>query len=202
MTKIKMAFDPHVAKHVGTDAAIILSNIEYWQELNKANNINFFDGRYWTYNSVSAFQEIFSYLTPRQIRNCLEKLESNNLIVSGNHNKKKYDRTKWYSANEYTICQEGKIHLTKLTNGVDKNVKPIPDSKQQITNTNKKHVVSNSEKNVFFSLDECTFLLQNKERVHKSRLTEETFNKLFSWYSCDIDKSGYITTNDKQLTFN
>lgn len=92
--------------------------------------------------------------------------------------------------------------MTKTANGVDKNVKPIPDSKLQITNTNKKHTTNNREKNVFFSLDECTFLLREKERVHKSKLTEETFKKLFDWYSCDIDKNGYITTNDVQLTCN
>lgn len=83
----------------------------------------------------------------------------------------------------------------------------IPPTEKQYTKKNiplqrteikKEHTLKKGD-DVFFSLDECTFLLQNKEMVHKSQLTEETFNKLFDWYSCNIDESGYITTNDRQI---
>lgn len=201
MTKIKMAFDSDVAKDVGTDAAIILSNIEYWQEINRANNINFKEGRYWTYNSVKAFNEIFSYLTPRKIRTCLDKLESKGYIVSSNFNKKNYDRTKWFNVPLRTICQKRQIELSEMSNRVDENDKPIPNSKQQIVNTNNKHNTSIEEN--LFSLDDCVYHLQHKtQHLHKSNMSNETFNRLFTLYKCSIDKSGYITTTDKQLTQN
>lgn len=148
-----MVFDPEVAKDVGTDAAIILSNIEFWQATNQANKRNFHDGRYWTYNSTKAFSELFSYLSDRKIRTCLDKLEAKNYITAGNYNKSKYDRTKWYSANVYhhssissnaydandkSSCQISQMDSSNTSNGVDANDEPIPYDKQQIVKTNKK----------------------------------------------------------------
>lgn len=114
-----MSFDIDVAKIVGTDCAIILSNIEFWQSKNKANKHNFHDGKYWTYNSVSAWTELFSYLTPSKIRTCLKRLEYFDYVVTGNYNKSNYDRTKWYSS----IRQ---LHLSRSTNGVVSINEPIP----------------------------------------------------------------------------
>ena len=119
MSKINMSFDIDVAKIVGTDCAIILSNIEFWQSKNKANKHNFHDGKYWTYNSVSAWTELFSYLTPSKIRTCLKRLEYFDYVVTGNYNKSNYDRTKWYSS----IRQ---LHLSRSTNGVVSINEPIP----------------------------------------------------------------------------
>ena len=119
MSKINMSFDIDVAKIVGTDCAIILSNIEFWQSKNKANKHNFHDGKYWTYNSISAWTELFSYLTPSKIRTCLKRLEHFDYVVTGNYNKSNYDRTKWYSS----IRQ---LDLSRNANGVVKVNEPIP----------------------------------------------------------------------------
>lgn len=115
-----MIFDIEVAKDVGTDAAIILSNIEFWQSKNMANKKHFHNDRYWTYNSVSAWCKLFPYLSNAQIRRCLEKLKKGGYIITNNFNNSSYDRTKWYSSNR-------QIHLSELANGIDKNDKPIPD---------------------------------------------------------------------------
>jgi len=94
-----MTFDKDVARDVGTNAAIILSNILYWCAHNKANNKHYYDGKYWTYNSINAFNNLFDYLSPKQIRTCLKKLKDNGYIITGNYNSNKYDRTIWYSSN-------------------------------------------------------------------------------------------------------
>lgn len=49
------SFNPLLAKEVGIECAILLYNIEFWIEKNKANNKHFYEGRYWTYNSTKAF---------------------------------------------------------------------------------------------------------------------------------------------------
>ena len=85
------------------DEAIFLQHIHFWYLHNKSNNKNFYDNRYWTYNSVSAFSEQFIYLSEKQIRNILTKLEAKGLIVTGNYNKIGYDRTKWYSLTEKSL---------------------------------------------------------------------------------------------------
>jgi hypothetical protein len=122
-------FDPNIAAQVGCNAAVIYQNLFYWAEKNAANDRHFYDGRWWTYNSITAFAELFPYLTGKQIRTALDKLESSGLIVSGCYNKSAYDRTKWYSPS----CLNLKTHLPKKSNELAQKGKPIPD-----INTNNK----------------------------------------------------------------
>ena len=89
-------FDIEDAKKYGIVEAVILHNIRFWIMKNKANNTHFHNGEYWTYNSVSAFTELFPYLTKDQIRRALESLENAGAIKTGNYNQSPYDRTKWY----------------------------------------------------------------------------------------------------------
>ena len=119
------SFDPEIAKKVGVNAAVIYQNIVWWTEKNAANQRHFYEGRYWTYNSVAAFDTLFHYLTAKQIRTAILKLEEAGLIVSGNFNQSAYDRTKWYSPNE-------QIHLPDLETPFAQKGKPIPDSKPDI----------------------------------------------------------------------
>jgi DNA-binding PadR family transcriptional regulator len=134
------------------EEAIFLQNIYYWYLHNKRNNKNFYDNRYWTYNSVSAFSKEFVYLSEKQIRNIILKLETKGLIVTGNYNKISYDRTKWYSITEIgleilenlgihkeqeikskaiskkekTNLPNENFHFTKQSNGITEKGLPIP----------------------------------------------------------------------------
>lgn len=116
------SFDPRIAQLVGVNAAVLYQNIVWWTQKNAANGRHFHDGRHWTYNSIKAFDALFPYLTQKQIRTALERLESEGLIVSGTFNKAGYDRTKWY-------CPTGKIDLPCGANGSALEVEAIPDSK-------------------------------------------------------------------------
>lgn len=119
------SFDPEVAAKVGLNAAVIYQNIVWWAEKNAANGKHFHDGLWWTYNSVSAFGELFPYLTGKQIRTALAKLEEDGLLVSGCFNKSAYDRTKWYAP----TCLSAESDLPKKANEVAQKGEPIPDSK-------------------------------------------------------------------------
>lgn len=119
------SFDPQIAARVGVNAAVLYQNIVWWCAKNAANRRNEHDGRFWTYNSVKAWAELFPYLTESKIRLALEKLESEGLILSGTFNDVGYDRTKWY-------CPFEKIHLSENANGIARNSEPIPDSKPDI----------------------------------------------------------------------
>ena len=116
------SFDPEIAKRVGVNAAVIYQNIIWWTQKNAANERHYHDGKYWTYNSIKAFEELFPYLTGKQIRLSLDKLETEGLIESGTFNKAGYDRTKWY-------CPKGQMDLPKKANGDALEGKAIPDSK-------------------------------------------------------------------------
>ena len=115
-------FDPEIAKIVGVNAATIYENLCHWTKKNKANGRHFYDDQTWTYNSVSAFADLFPYLSPDQIRGALKKLLSSGLIGKGNYNKVGYDRTLWYSV-------KSQIDLVEIPNGNGENPEPIPDNK-------------------------------------------------------------------------
>jgi len=127
------SFDPVIAKQVGLNAATIYQNILFWAEVNAANNKHIHDGYIWTYNSIVAFGELFPYLTLKQIRTALTKLEDDGLIVSGCYNKSAYDRTKWYAP----TCPLGKSDLPSGANEIAQKGEPIPD----INTNNKPYVI-------------------------------------------------------------
>jgi hypothetical protein len=134
------SFDIEIAKRYGIQPAILLKNIYFWIEKNRANDKNFYDGYYWTYNSKKAFADLFPYMTARQIEYALQKLIEDDLIITGNYNKVAYDRTLWYAITKkgYSILQNCEMDNTKSGNGIPENVKPIPNkntvNKQQIEN--------------------------------------------------------------------
>ena len=131
------SFDTEIAKEYGVNCAVILKNIYFWVLKNKANNQNFYDGKYWTYNSKKAFSELFSYMTERQIDYALKHLIDEGLVVTGNYNKSTYDRTLWYALTDkaLSILHDCSLHSTNLLNAGNKIVEPIPDNKPDIQNT-------------------------------------------------------------------
>jgi len=140
-------FNIAIAKEYGILEAILLKNIYFWVEHNRANNTNYYDGRYWTYNSNKAFTELFPYATSRQIQYALDKLKNAGIITTGNYNKNAYDRTLWYALTEkgQSIVQKCSVHLTNLSNGKNTSVKPIPDNKPNTKPNIKPYKVSSPE---------------------------------------------------------
>ena len=129
------AFDSEVAELVGVNAAVLFRNIEFWVEKNATNGQNEHDGRFWTYNSVKAFSEQFPYMTEKQIRSALKRLEDAGLVMTGVFNELAYDRTKWYTLTKdgVRICRNGNIHLPSEANQNANEGQPIPDDNQMTT---------------------------------------------------------------------
>lgn len=125
------SFDIEIAQVYGIEAAIILKHLHFWIQKNEANDDNYFEGKYWTYNSIKAFADLFPYMTEKKIRSTLIKMEDQELIVTGNFNKSQYDRTKWYALTDkaYSILLKRNFHLPKKENGSSEDGKPIPDNK-------------------------------------------------------------------------
>lgn len=119
------SFDIDDAVKYGMTEAVILYNLRFWIEKNKANNKHFHDGRYWTYNSVKAFEELFPYLTYRNIRSAIEKLEKLNVIITGNFNQSSYDRTRWFALFDLPILTNGIVTEGKTVNTDIKQIEPL-----------------------------------------------------------------------------
>jgi hypothetical protein len=103
------SFNVEDAEKYGVVEAILLSNITHWVLKNKANNKHFYDGSWWTYNSVKAFAELFPYLTKDKVRRAIDSLRDAGAIKVGSYNQSPYDRTAWYSVT--SISDSTKIDL-------------------------------------------------------------------------------------------
>lgn len=91
-------FDTDVATEFGMGAAVIFQNIAYWVRHNEANKRedHFHENKYWCYNTMNAYLELFPFLTEYTIRKALKDLEEKGMIVTGDFNEKPFDKTKWY----------------------------------------------------------------------------------------------------------
>ncbi len=175
------SFDVKLAKDYGILEAILIQNIYFWIEKNKANNKHFYDGRYWTYNSKKAFSELFPYASERQIKYSLEKLIKAEILVTGSYNKQWSDRTLWYSFTNkgLSIIQKCQMHSTNLSNEnrqncpmtTDNNAQPIPYINTDKNTDNKQE----KENNKLFSKE-------SSKKIVKSSIDEELFARFWDVY--------------------
>lgn len=122
-------FDIHIAELYGVNCAVVLQNLWHWIRKNEANSVNFYDGHYWTYNSTKAFKQLFPYLSQKQIETALKKLRDEEIIITGNYNAVKYDRTLWYAITEKgkSILLTGEMETTSKGKGNPPEGEPIPN---------------------------------------------------------------------------
>lgn len=171
------SFSLEDAQKYGVDAAIMLHHLRYWVAKNEANDNNYHDGNYWTYNSTAAFAKLFPFWSARKVGRILAKLEEDEVILSGNYNDKKYDRTKWYTLSN-AITVSGKFHLPNLSNAITENVEPIPKYNQVTTQETPKEsssVVFPFESEAFFSAWELwkTYKKEQFKFKYRSIISEQ-----------------------------
>lgn len=89
---------PKMAAVLGVNEALVLGMVDYWINKNRENNINYKNGRYWTFNSIKKWRERYFYFwSERTVKRIFESLEEKGILIVGNFNKVGFDRTKWYS---------------------------------------------------------------------------------------------------------
>jgi hypothetical protein len=123
-------FDPAVAAQHGVIEAVLIKNFQFWILHNKRNNRNHFEGRTWTYNSAKALSQAFPYLSAKQIYGAICRLCEAGVMIKGNFNDHKYDRTSWYSFTDESvwITPEEDLHFPPRENGKPRAGEPIPDT--------------------------------------------------------------------------
>lgn len=135
-------FNTSDAEEYGVDASVMLYNIRHWSMVNKANGTNFIDGKYWTYNTVKAFQEIFPFWTATSIRRVLKNLEAKGAIISDYHSNNTHDRTKWYALAENAI-QENDDCISE--NQEEHSLKPVSAFVETNKSINQNQQIDSSE---------------------------------------------------------
>ena len=135
-----IAGEAHVAVIYGMEEAVFLDAIMFWYRTNRANAnpAHFRDGRWWTYNSIKAFEAIFPWWTGGQIRRVIARCMDKGALLSGNYNKDRRDRTIWYTPsddllalygeleNENSIFRNRQMQKDKSTPEIAENGEPLP----------------------------------------------------------------------------
>lgn len=157
-------FRKKLAKAIGLNEAIVLNQLHYWIEKNKRKNKNYYDGKYWVYNTYEQWRSNdFEWWSIDTIKRVFTKLEKSGLIISGNYNKMPMDRTKWYTI-DYEKLEKAAENLEKST------ISAIcTDGKVQIAPSNNHRITENTY-NSPSSMRESDFDLEIMQKV--TELTE------------------------------
>lgn len=175
------SFNIDVAKEYGVIEAVIIRNFQYWILLNKANKKHFHDGHYWTYNSRAAMLEIFPYLSEQSLKTALSHIIKNGVLITGNYNENKYDRTNWYA-----FYDEGKwIGENQLTDWL-KSTNQSVEINQPIPNNNTNNNTNNNNPLTFLSeskplCENKTAIKTKKRKEDKEKPTKENEEKTNTW---------------------
>lgn len=132
-------FDPDVAKEFGMAAAVLFQNIVFWIKKNEANKqkSHYHKDRYWTYNSIDAFIELFPFMKRYTIKKSLKLLEEKGMILIDKFNEESFDHTQWYALGDLgqkvadeqskpTIVRNQPNDCAKTNNRKVENEQPIP----------------------------------------------------------------------------
>lgn len=205
-------FDVRVAVEYGVTEAILLNNIFFWVEKNKANEQGFHDGRYWTYNTVKAFAALFPYLTGKQVRNALNKLKREGLVVTGNYSENQYDRTLWYSLTDKAymlldpkspICPTGQIYYYTNSKPDNKpNIEEAPKGKinyaEFVWLTELEYEALQKRLGSKEAVNECITILDNYKGSNGKEYVSD-YRAILSWV---IDRYKERHTDDKKKASN
>lgn len=199
------SFDIDIAKELDVNSAIIYQNIVFWCEKNRANNINFHDGEYWTYNSKTALLELFPYMTYAQIKKSLSSLYDGGYIGKGQYNENPYDRTNWYCdlRQKQRLKDNQSIGYTEPINRSYEATQPatqnqcITDSKHTDSNTDSKKEINKENS---FSKQDCQDVIDCLEQNTKRRFRKIN-DSVRSKFNARI-KDGYTIEDIKTAIVN
>lgn len=173
-------FNVEVAEKYGMLEAVLLNHFHFWIKKNEANDRNYHDGHYWTYNSTRALHKLFPYVTERKIRYAIKHLENEGLLVTGNYNASAYDRTTWYALTEMamSILQKRQMETAETSSQTDRTAKPIPDNKP-VKNTNNNHIYEDVPEELKEAFAEWAEMRKSIKRPITSKQTvKRALNKL------------------------
>lgn len=118
---------PSLAAALGSsDEAIVFQQLHYWLQRSKQVQE---DGHKWVYNSMEDWLKQFPWIKSRStLSRYFNDLEKRGLVITGNFNKAKFDKTKWYRIDYDALSDlEQRLYKNESTsdqesvNGVYKN---------------------------------------------------------------------------------
>lgn len=84
-----------LAMTIGLKEAIVLQQVHYWLMRSKHT----IAGRKWVYNSYLEWNRQFPFWSYSVVKRTFRSLEEQGYLLSDSFNKRRMDKTKWYSIN-------------------------------------------------------------------------------------------------------
>ncbi len=135
-----------LAMRVGEAQAQFIGQLHYWLQTSKHE----VDGKKWVYNTVKEWREQFPYWSKRKMETVLMSCRVQGLIATGEFNKHKQDRTKWYTINyDHAKFQEGhhaNSAYSDHANCADSDTAKSADSNHKTTHENTQKITDISPK--------------------------------------------------------
>jgi hypothetical protein len=190
-------FDIEIAKKYGVDSAVMIQNLAFWIKTNASNGKNFKDGRFWTYNSVKAYEKLFPFWSYKTIRRIIENLLKDGVLIAGNFNENTYDRTNWYSLSDelisildltsffgLCICPNGQMEMPEWANG---NAQMGESYKETY---NKQDNKPKSDKALTFFENNSPSEWENFQMRFRKKFSETEWEKFKELFECKVDEEG------------
>lgn len=190
-------FHSSLAVALGLNEAILLQRINLWLNCKPHNA----DGRSWIYNSYKSWQEQLPFFSESTIKRALKNLADKGIIIKGNFNKFKMDRTIWYS-----------IDYKKLDELIDNLNLPLGQNDTMIlgqndtTNTNvytmsnKKEKKEKSKTDIDLVIDETNYNDELKEMIYEFIKMRKTIKKPMTTIAVKrlINKLDKLSNDEKE----
>jgi len=195
-----------LAVKIGLNEAIILQQIHYWLEINKKAKRNFRDNETWCYNTYKEWQEQFPFFSLKTIQRTIISLENMDFLITGNYNKLKIDKTKWYRINYKTLenvseFTKGHFDLSKKSKRVVEEViltKPLPEISSEINYRDYHNI-----KGAFSNEKTLSIRYKSKEEfLNRTNYAEETSkykvcDYIYNYFYSKINTNHYKLDNEQ-----
>lgn len=183
------SFRVDIATKYGIAEAILLGYFYHWIKVHEKNETNFYDERYWTYDSERTLVDKMPYIPKTTMHRLIKKLVDSGLLLTGNYNKFSYDKTKWFSLSDKAMMlfvgQEG---CPKMDHHLVQNGPTIPtyneESKNELPQNGPPPVQNGPTIPIqsTYSLDDDKDKRKKDERFPGNKYPKEVYEQAFSIY--------------------
>jgi hypothetical protein len=198
------AFNVDVAVKIGLEESIILHQFMFWVERSRANEKNFHEGRYWTYNSLTALEKLFPYMSGSTIKRKISTLLQEGILLVGKFHKDATNRSNWYSVDQVRLNQcLGQIDPMSLGQN-----DPMYNSSNNSSNTvvDNDSLETKTQQHSSEANFEAVYALYPRKEGKKAALRHfqasvRTEQDLKNLYLAVNNYSAYLTANNTELKY-
>lgn len=134
-------FLPSLAVGIGLNEAILLQKIHGWLQCTPKENV----GRNWIYNTYKSWHEQLPFMSETTIKRAMKNLIDKGIVITENFNKKKFDKTLWYSIDYEKLAENVEItDSVKMDYRLGQNDTTIVSKWTNYTNNNNNNKENNN----------------------------------------------------------